>query len=107
MPASSMRAAQRMFAASSKRAFSSTTTATCLPLRAARTRLSMTLVSLDVRYKRHLDGTHLRVARGLFQKTLDGRTERFVGMLQQDRTALADQVKDIGAGAQRAGWSKG
>ena len=30
--------AQRMFAASSKRAFNSTTTATCLPLRAARTR---------------------------------------------------------------------
>src|SRR5678816_3534828 len=48
MPARSMRVAHLMLASSSNRALSSRTTATCLPLRAARTRCLMTSLSFDV-----------------------------------------------------------
>ena len=50
MPARSIRVAHLMLASSSNRALSSSTTATCLPLRAARTRCLMTSLSFDVRY---------------------------------------------------------
>ena len=43
--------------------------------------------------QRHLDGQHVAVARGFFEKSHDA-VEMFVGMMQQD-VALADGGKNV------------
>ena len=42
----------------------------------------------------HLDREHLGVAAGLAHEALDRRAEQLVGVLQQDRPGLADDVED-------------
>ena len=82
-----------IFAASSKRAFSSITTVTCLPLRAAFDQL------LDKRrigagpVERLFDGEHMGVFRGLGQKIHD-RLEVIVGMVQEN-VAPPDVEEDV------------
>jgi hypothetical protein len=93
MPARSMRLAQRMLASSSKRALSSSTTATCLPPSAAAIRCLMTCESRDVRYS-VLDRAHLGVAGGLAQEALDRGLERLVGVVHQHAAGVADGVED-------------
>ena len=47
--------------------------------------------------QRHLDREHLGIAARLAEEALDRGRERLVGVLQQDRAGLADDVEDVAA----------
>ena len=96
-----MRLARRMLAASSKRALSSTTTATCLPLRAAADQVLDDAALARGAVERHLDGAHLGVLGRLREEALDRGGEGLVGVLQQDRAGVADDVEDVALGLQQ------
>ena len=98
MPARSMRDAHLMFASSSKRALSSSTTATCLPFCAARTRCLMTSRVLRRPVQRHLDRAHLRIVRRLAQEPLDRLLERLVRVMHEQVLRVADRVEDVAVG---------
>ena len=50
--------------------------------------------------QRHLDGADLRIVAGFAQEALDRSRERFVGMQQQERAGIADDVEDTAADGQ-------
>ncbi len=74
-PTSSSFAAQLMFASSSNRAFSSTTTVTSLPLRAAVISASMSTESVPVRYTVCLIATTLGSAAASCMKRTTGAND--------------------------------
>ena len=92
-----------MLLSSSKRAFSSTSTATCLPfLDGLQQRLDDRRVAAHA-VEGHLDGQHVRVA-GRLAKKLHHRLERLEGVVQQDVVA-ADEGENVlfGVGLQLGG----
>ena len=82
-----------MFASSSKRAISSTTTVTSLPRRAASISASISTELTPVRYTVCLIGDDVRIVGGAADE-LDDRLERLVRMVQQD-VVLADRREDV------------
>ena len=76
-----------MLALSSKRALSSTITATCLPRSAARMSDRTIGLSPDVRYSVILMASTCAVGRGLAHELLDRRAEALVRVVQQDVAA--------------------
>ena len=78
-----------MLASSSKRAFSSTTTVTCLRFSAARDQVAHDRTRLSRAVDRVLDREHARVACGVVEEVLDG-AERVVRVMHQHVT-LADR----------------
>ena len=94
-----MRRAQRMFFSSSKRAFSSTSTVTCLPASAAATQRARDRRVLAGPVERLLDRQHARVLRGLLQE-VDHAVERIERVVQQ-HVARADRREQLRRLAQR------
>ena len=81
-PALSSCSAQSMFASSSKRAYSSTTTVTSLPRRAASSSASISTESTPVRYTVCLTATTSGSSGGPADE-IDDRLERLIRMMQQ------------------------
>ncbi len=82
-----------MLLSSSKRAFSSTTTATCLPFSTASSSASTIGELRPSRYSVILMASTSGSLRGLAQE-FDHGLERLVGMMQQ-LILLADQIEDV------------
>ena len=101
-PACSRRSAQLMFASSSKRAISSTTTVTSLPRRAASIALPSARSSTPVRYTVCLIATTSRIV-GRAADELDDRLERLVRMVQQDVAARARRRGCPSSSSRRSG----
>src|SRR5215210_38134 len=93
-----------MLACSSKRALSSTRTATCLPSSAARMRAFTMGLSPEVRYRVCLMARTPRVGRGLLDEGLDGRGERVVRVVDEDLLLLhgREEVDRVTVGVDEA-----
>ena len=83
-PACSSALAQPILAASSPRAFSSTSAATCLPLSAARIRALTTGLSPDVLYRVCFIASTPGVARRLLDERLGGHREALIRMVHEN-----------------------